>query len=144
MTQRPRQRTWRTRLLFIVALWSTVVAWALWAQQQAPVGTAVLTPIAGWQLQVWLGSQMVISNEDGLTDRAPIAMIFYITPLTGTRLLARFTLPAWPLALSAGVVIAVAVAVARWPTVGWREERRGRRLRGALTSGRLWRARREL
>ncbi len=107
--------SWRGRLLFVVGLWLALVGWALWTQRRAPVGTAVLTPVPGWQLQIWVGSQTIISNEERSGDQAPIAMIFYITPLTGTRLLARFTLPAWPLALSASVVIVVAMVVARWP-----------------------------
>ncbi len=126
MTRAYSQR-WRSYLLAAVAIWLLLAGWAFWMHRRPPVADVILSPLPGWQVQVWFGAQRTIAQRLGQQRSAavPIVMVFYKTPGAGPHLLVRGTLPAWPLVFAAGTLVGVALlvlggpAVTRWRT--WRQ-----------------------
>ena len=111
----PRRRpTGRSRLRLGVAIWLTVISGALWARPHTRVGNLSLAAAPEWSLQVWIGSEITITPVS-VSEASPFVVIFYTTPLTGTRHLLRVLLPAWPLELCAGVVAVLGLLVLAGP-----------------------------
>jgi hypothetical protein len=107
---RRRSRVQRL-LLGVVLVWLGVAGGALWLHYNPPVTDLIMTPLPGWQLQVWFGTRTLIaqSAEERGAPVVPIVLVFYETPFTGIRLLARSTLPVWPLAVSAASLAGLAL-----------------------------------
>jgi hypothetical protein len=110
-----RPATLRRLLLGAALVWLSILGGAFWLHRRPPVADVILTPVPGWQMQVWFGTKTVITHATNrqASPPAPIVVVFYQTPYTGIRLLARLTLPAWPLALSAGLFAALLLVAAR-------------------------------
>jgi hypothetical protein len=100
------QPRWRRRLLALVIVWLCLTGGALWLHRRPPVADVILAPLPGWQVQVWFGVRTTIEHSPGRqgSPALPIVMVFYDTPFSRIRLLARLTLPAWPLGLSAALL----------------------------------------
>src|SRR4051812_26446911 len=94
----------RLPLLLSLLGWLAGIIAVLWARGHSPVGDLILPAGPRWSMQVWLGPESIISQQPAPAT-TPMVLLFYSTPPTGTHLLVRATLPAWPLELSAGVVI---------------------------------------
>ena len=90
-------------MLAALLVWLCSAVGSLWLHRSPPVTDLIMTPLPGWQLQVWYGTRTMIAHStSGHGSRAtPLIVVFYETPFTGIRLLGRTTLPIWPLALSA-------------------------------------------
>ena len=120
---------WRRRWLVAVVIWLVVAGGAHWLHRRAPIRDLILAPLPGWQVQVWLASQTAITHTQDRQKSVtvPIVMIFYTSPFTGIRFLGRFTVPAWPLELSTGVLMALGLLGLRWPVLArwhaWRYRR---------------------
>lgn len=121
---------WRTYLLAAVTVWLLIAGWAFSIHRRPPVADVILSPLPGWQLQVWFGAQTTIAQrlDQQRSAAVPIVMVFYRTPGAGPHLLVRGTLPAWPLGLAAGALVSIALltlgepAVTRWRK--WMQVRR--------------------
>jgi hypothetical protein len=119
MTTPARPPIWRRRLLFGVMIWLVMAGGALWLHRRPPVADVILSPVPGWQFQVWFGTQTTITHRPGQPENAtlPIVVVFYRTPYTGIRLLARFALPAWPLGTSIVLLTILALLLMRGPAL---------------------------
>jgi hypothetical protein len=112
MTFTRRPSVWYRNILIGVLAWLCVAGGAFWMHRRPPVTDVILHPFPGWQLQVWYGTRTMISTTaDQASPVEPLVVVFYETPFTGVRRLARTTLPLWPLAISTAVFVSLALAV---------------------------------